>query len=194
VLFALRRFLRAAGDVDAVPERVVVIGAGPAGLLFVKLLLLLGCPTVAVVERVQHRLALALGNGAVHPDGERYPLAIDTTGEADGRALCLAHVADGGVIGIFGLPDDEPGDLGVDVLTILGRNLTVSGAMGAQGEPGLRSFREAVGMLADGRIDVADLVSHIGDLDDLPALSRIAAHQTEAVSKVLIRFPLEESS
>jgi threonine dehydrogenase-like Zn-dependent dehydrogenase len=107
---------------------------------------------------------------------------------------CLGLVANGGVIGIFGLPDDEPGDLGVDVLTLLGRNLTVCGAMGAQGEPGLRSFREAVAMIADARIDVSDLVSHIGDLDDLPRLSRIATHQTEPVSKVLIRFSAQETS
>lgn len=195
VIFALRRFLGAslAGE-TAVPDRVVVVGAGPAGLLFVKLLRALGCASVGVVEPVDYRRQLAFRNGAVQPDDQPYPLTIDTIGELAGRAVCLALVANGGVIGIFGLPDDEPGDLGVDVLTILGRNLTVAGAMGAQGEPGLRSFREAVAMLTDGRIDVSDLVSHEGDLDDLPRLSQIAAHQTEAVSKVLIRFPSEETT
>jgi L-iditol 2-dehydrogenase len=153
----------------------------------------LGCANVAIVEPVDYRRELALRNGAVQPDGERYPLTIDTTGELDGRAACLTLTADGGVIGIFGLPDDEPGELGIGVLTLLGRNLTVAGAMGAQGEPGLLSFREAIDMLADGRIDVSDLVSHVGGLDDLPRLSRIAAHQTEAVSKVLIRFPAKET-
>lgn len=194
VIFALRRYIGAsAGFEKMVPDRVAIAGAGPAGLLFVKLLTALGCAHVAIVEPVDHRRDLALRNGAVQPGDERYPLTIDTTGDLEGRTTCLALTTDGGVIGIFGLPDDEPGDLGVDVLTLLGRNLTVTGAMGAQGEPGLRSFREAIDMLADGRIDVSDLVSHVGDLDDLPRLSHIAAHQTEPVSKVLIRFPPKEN-
>jgi L-iditol 2-dehydrogenase len=195
VIFALRRFLRASGIHDGgVPDRVAVVGSGPAGVLFVKVLRMLGCPVVAVLEPIAYRRELALRNGATLLDGEPYSLVIDTTGDLAGREACLENVANGGVIGIFGLPDDEPGGLGVDVLTILGRNLTITGAMGAQGEPGLRSFREAIDMLADGRIDVSDLVSHTGDLDDLPRLSQIAAHQTEDVSKVLITFPSEEIS
>ncbi len=191
VVYALRQYWPSAEP----PDGALVVGAGPAGVMFVQLLRHLGSEQVWVVEPDANRRALAERFGArVVEQGESVgpenavSLAIDTSGELDGRARCGRAVRNGGVVGIFGLPDDEPGDLGIPVLDILGRNMRIAGAMGAQGEVALASFRMAVDLIASGAIDVSPLVSHRGTLDDLVALCEKATHVADDVVKVLVRF------
>lgn len=185
VIFALRRFWTR----ERVPASALVVGAGPAGLLFVQLLRHLGCASVHVVEPDPHRRAMAERLGALSTLSPRsVELAVETSGTVAGHATAVEALAGGGVLGVFGLPDDEPGALALDVLTLLGRNLTVVGAMGAQGEPGLVSFREALAALADGGIRVDELVTHRGGLDDLPDLGARATAVAGGVGKVLITF------
>ncbi|WP_084124586.1 zinc-binding dehydrogenase [Demequina sp. NBRC 110054] len=188
VLYGLRLFWKA----EAPPRTAFVAGAGPAGLLFVLALRRLGCHDIVVSEPVPTRLALARALGARDGAATDVDLAIDTTGVLDGRRACLDALRRGGTCGVFGLPDDEPGDLGLSVLELMGRNLTVVGAQGTQSEPGLRSFHEALALIADGSFDVGPLISHRIDLDHLPALTRAAAAPDDGVVKVLVTFDSEE--
>lgn len=184
VIYALNRYV-----VVGVPEAVFIAGCGPSGLLFLQLLRERGCKNVYVSEPDPYRLALAQEFGAqVEPPNCGIDLAVDTSGTLQGRQSCVTAVRSGGTIGIFGLPDEEPGELGVSVLELLGRNLTVVGAMGAQGEPDLPAFREALHLIASGRVQVDRLISHTGTLQDLVDLCHKATDVTGGVAKVLVTF------
>ncbi|TIC85688.1 zinc-binding dehydrogenase [Nocardioides sp. GY 10127] len=197
VVHGLRTFLGdavlEAGVVPAavpavVPAAAFVCGAGPAGLLFVQLLRALGCADVQVSEPVPHRLALALALGAREAPAERaqVPFTVDASGTPEGRRECYERTARGGTMGVFGLPDDEPGDLAVSVLDLLHKDLRLVGAQGAQSEPGLTSFRHAIRLLAEGTLDPSPLVSHVVDVEDVPAAAHAAAHAAAGTVKVLV--------
>ena len=185
VLFALRRFWPS----PTAPRSALVVGAGPAGLFFVRMLRHLGCQRVHVLEPDADRMAAALRIGALGaPAPASVPLAIDASGEYAGARAAVDALAADGVLGLFGLPDDEPGRLPLDLLELFARNLTVIGVMGAQGEPGLAAFHEAVALLESGAIDVDGLVTHRGVLDDLPGLCALATTIHGGVGKVLVDF------
>lgn len=186
IVFALRNYWP-----DAVPPRsAFVAGCGPAGVMFVQLLRHLGCHVVHAVDPNAYRRGLAERFGAIAGEpAVSVELAVDTSGAASGRALCGRVTRPGGTVGVFGLPDDEPGDLGIPVLDLLGRNLRVVGAMGAQGEAGLASFRAALDLIASGAVRVEELVTHRGVLDDLRDLCEAATRVDDDVAKVLIEFP-----
>jgi threonine dehydrogenase-like Zn-dependent dehydrogenase len=191
VVYALRRFLP---DVaSAPPASAYIAGAGPAGLLFVQMLKHLGCGLVHVSEPDPFRRALAESLGAIlNEPAAPVDIAIDTSGELAGRAGCGRIVRSGGTVGLFGLPDDEPGALGIPLLDVLGRNMRIVGAMGAQAEPGLACFRDALSLIADSKIRVRELISHRGALADLPAMCSAATGVSGGVAKVLVEFPHAE--
>ncbi|MFT4009720.1 MAG: zinc-binding dehydrogenase [Nocardioidaceae bacterium] len=172
------------------PVSAFIAGAGPAGLLFVQVLRLIGCPRVVVAEPSEHRRRLAASLGAeVDSDWTGIDLCVDAVGEPDARRECLRRVRVGGTMGVFGLPDREPGDLGFSALDLLRQQLTVVGATGAQWAPGLAPFHEAVRLLAERQVDVAPLISDRVGLAELPAACLRAAYPRDQVVKVLAVFP-----
>jgi L-iditol 2-dehydrogenase len=68
------------------------------------------------------------------------------------------------------------------------RRLTAYSTFGAQGEPGLESFRYAVRMIADGAIDVAPLLSHMLPIEEVDEAFRVAHERTDNALKVSIKF------
>lgn len=174
------------------PKSAFVAGAGPAGLMFIQLLRARGCPEVYVSEPDRHRRDLALSFGAVvaEPATTLVELSVDAAGTPGVRLECWGRAAPFGTMGIYGLPDVEPGDLEVSVLALVSKNLRMAGAIGSQGEPGLVSFREAIDLITSGRVEVGALVSHRIGLDELPALAPRAAHDTEGIVKILVDFPV----
>lgn len=189
VVFALRRFWPS----PTPPAAALVVGAGPAGLFFVRMLQHLGCERVHVIEPDAERMAAATRIGALGaPAPASVPLAIDASGDHDGARAALDALAVDGVLGLFGLPDDEPGRPPFSVLDLFARNLQVIAVMGAQGEPGLPAFHEAVRLLADGAIDVDGLITHRGALEQLPGLCALATTIHGGVGKVLVDFTTDE--
>jgi len=189
VVFALQRFWPS----PEAPSSALVVGAGPAGLFFVRMLQHLGCERVFVVERDRGRMSAAQRIGALsEPPPGSVSLAIDASGDPAGIRSAVDALAVDGVLGLFGLPDEEPGVLPLTVLELFGRNLTVMGIKGAQGEPGLPAFRTAVELLAEGTITVDGLITHRGELEDLPGLCASATTIHGGVGKVLVNFMTDE--
>ncbi|TGD87508.1 hypothetical protein BayCH28_14165 [Mycolicibacterium sp. CH28] len=185
VLHALDRYWPSAQP----PESAFVAGAGPAGLLFIQALRLFGCERISVSEPHLGRLTLARRFGATCTDLVGVDLSVDAVGEPGVRRDCLARTRRGGTLGVFGLPDREPGDLGITALELLGHELRLVGAKGAQQVPGLGPFHRAIGLLAAGRVDAAALISHRVQLAELPGICRQAAIPAEDIVKVLTVFP-----
>ncbi|MCV7354782.1 zinc-dependent alcohol dehydrogenase [Mycolicibacterium fluoranthenivorans] len=186
VIYALRNFWPSPQP----PRSAFVAGAGPAGLMFIQLLRERGCEQIYVSEPDEHRRRLATSFGAI-PDEDGTPpveLSIDASGMPGVRRKCWQRTASFGTVGIYGLPDDEPGDLEVSVLGLVAKNLHLVGAIGSQAEPGLRSFHDALDLLVARRIEVDRLISHRIDLDGLPEIAPRAARVEDGIVKVLVDF------
>lgn len=185
VIFALKNFWPGPQP----PQRAFVAGTGPAGLLFIQLLRERGCAEIHVAEPNEHRRRLAVSFGA-HTDAAPPPveLSIDACGLPGVRQECWQRTAPHGTIGIYGLPDDEPGDLEVSVLALQAKNMHLVGAIGSQAEPGLASFHEALDLLVARKVEVDHLMSHRIALTELPDTALRAAHFEEGIVKVLVDF------
>jgi L-iditol 2-dehydrogenase len=177
-VFALKRFWPGPPG-----ETAVVIGAGSAGLHFLQLLRRAGFGRVVVADRHAHRLAAARALGAgvtvLAPGESVVEATMDLTGgrgadlvvEAAGRdatrVQALRAVAEGGRVGYFGLPEGT-GDMPFPYGELFRRHPTIEISVGAQLEPGLASFREAVARIASGEMDVSRLITHRFGIERLP--------------------------
>jgi L-iditol 2-dehydrogenase len=198
VIFALKRFWP-----GAPAETAVVIGAGSAGLHFTQLLRRAGFGRIVVADRHAHRLAAARALGAdatvLAPDESVVEATMDVTGgrgadlvvEAAGRdatrVQALRAVAGGGRVGYFGLPE-RGGGMTFPYDEVFRRRPTIEVSAGAQLEPGLTSFREAVERLASGELDVSRLVTHRFGIERLPEALAVAHEGADAAIKVAIDF------
>ena len=67
-----------------------------------------------------------------------------------------------------------PADYPISFNDFFRRELTAYSNFGAQGEPGLESFRYAVRLIADAAIDVSPLLSHMLPIEEVDEAFRIA--------------------
>ena len=169
-------------------ETVVVVGAGPIGLLFCALLDLAGATAIAV-EPTPLRRSLALTMGAVaalDPATDDVCARVmditagfgaDTTIDAVGTQMetCLELVRKGGRVVLFGL--DMHARQTISQARITRGELQVIGAY-----VGRDSFPSAVRLLEQGRLDLEPMVTHRVTLAQLPnALDRLRAGQAAKV-------------
>ncbi len=121
-------------------ETVLVIGAGPIGLVLVRAALLAGAGRVFSTDRIPPRLALAEAQGATslaaddplgavlaETAGEGADVVVDAAGFEDTWALALKAVRPGGRIETVGL--GAPGG-SVDFHAIVGKEVTIAGSYG----------------------------------------------------------------
>jgi len=169
-------------------ETVVVVGAGPIGLLFCALLDLAGA-TVVAVEPSPLRRSLALTMGAVaalDPEADDVcgrvldataGFGADATIDAVGTqmAMCLDLVRKGGRVVLFGI--DTQARVQVCQSRITRDEIQVLGAY-----VGRDVFPSAVRLLEQGRLDLEPMVTHRVRLEQLPwALDRLRAGKAAKV-------------
>jgi L-iditol 2-dehydrogenase len=163
-ILAMRRFWSGPGAAAA-----TLIGAGSAGLFFLQQLRRLGFGTIVVSDLEPARLEIARELGAsVCVDarsasvveatmdltgGEGADLVIEAAGYDVCRAQAVASARIGGRVGCFGFPERK-GEAPFPVEQAFRRSVAVQWSIGAQTEPGLRSFREAVAAIGAGQIEV----------------------------------------
>lgn len=166
-------------------DAVVVLGAGPIGLLHVKLARLSGARLVLVSEPNAGRRAAALDAGAdVAVDPAADDLAGTVRERTKGIGADVAIVAIGvpaladAALGLvrrrgrvslfagFSVGDSAP----LDVNAIHYRELVVTGAFGLSRV----HFERALELIANGRIDVAPLVTHRFELPSIAEALAVA--------------------
>jgi L-iditol 2-dehydrogenase len=192
-IYALKKFSSA--DVGTAG----VIGAGSAGLFFVQLLFARGCRQVIVSDVNEARLRVAERLGAVgvlaqegafpqevlrHTEGVGADLVIETAGLDVCRAEAVHAVRPHGVVGCFGYAE-RFGLAGFPVHLAFRKAATVAWARGTQSEPGLVSFREAIGLVEAGAIDIEDHLRYVIPLGEAPDGLETARARKDVV-KVLI--------
>ncbi len=185
---AVRRSEIVLGDV------AVVQGAGPIGLLTVQWVKAAGAGEVIVIEPSEDRqmTALALGaTSATSPDEARRHILDRTSGlgadivyECVGRPetvqTAVDHTRRGGKMCIIGL---STSDAPINPTSWLMKEVAVTSSMAYFYE----DFEIAMGMIADGRVQLDPLHSSTIDLADLgPTIDRLASGPTDE-TKVLVR-------
>jgi L-iditol 2-dehydrogenase len=159
-------------------DDVVVVGSCPIGCLHVRLARSYGAARVFLVELSRERLEMAAA--LVHPDGaicsaDEDPVArimeltdgrgvdVAITAAASGAAQedALRMLARGGRISFFGgLPKDNP-TITLDSNLVHYSELTIVGANGSSPEHN----RRALALIADGKVPVKDLITHLLPLE-----------------------------
>lgn len=168
--------LAAVGDGDD----VVVIGSGPIGCLHVRLARSRGAARVTLVDLNRDRLEQAAGlvgpdaviasaeTDAVDAvlkatDGRGVDVVITAAAAGQAQEQAIAMAARRGRISFFGgLPKDNP-VIACDSNLVHYRELTIVGANGSSPAHNAR----ALGLIADGSVPVADLITHRVPLSDV---------------------------
>jgi len=180
----------------AVGDVVVIVGAGPIGLLHLQLARLSGASRVVVAEIRAPRLGAAkeLGADVVVDSAAEDPAArireetggrgcdvvITACSDASAQQECIRWLAPYGRVCFFGgLPQDDS-EVSLDTNAIHYKNLLVTGVTGGS----LYDFRIAARLIASKRVDVARIISHVYPLSDM-ALAFQQAMRREAMKVVL---------
>jgi L-iditol 2-dehydrogenase len=158
---------------------VVILGAGPIGCLHVRLARARGAKTVVLVDVNQGRLDLAARaepDAAIDStkddpidairkmtDGRGADVVITATGVGQAQEQALEMTAPRGRISLFGgLPKDDS-TIRFDSNLVHYGEISVFGAYGSAP----RHNREALSLIADGKVRVDDLITHRMPLADV---------------------------
>ena len=195
VIFAAKRLPPLAG------MTCVVLGQGSAGLFWCFLLRRMGAERVIAIEPVTYRRALGRTFGAtdaVDVTGEKATAAVmdltagqgaDLVIEAVGSTPTLSQVfhlvRPEGQVALFGLPESSD-PVPFDYSTFFIKRIRAFTVLGAQDEPGLASFRQAVEWITTGEIDVGPVVTHRMPLDQVAEAFRMAHEREHGVVKIAL--------
>jgi len=151
-------------------ESAVVVGAGMIGLLVIQALRAKGLQHIIAVDIDQEKLHFAKKIGAsnavisnensvdtIHGlTGDGADLAMEVVGINDTLNLAIASLRKGGSLGLIGnlAPETQ-----FPLQSVVTRELTLYGSCSSSGE-----YPEALQCIADGRINVAPLISEIAPL------------------------------
>lgn len=159
-------------------ETVVLIGAGPIGLLLLQLIRLAGASQIVVMDLKNERLKLAMKLGAdlainpLHEDplgrlmelthGKGADLAIEAVGSPATVKQAIQMVKKGGRVNIFGV---APVNSKIDTspFDIYFREIEVVGTYAITRE----AFRRSIAMLQSGRIKIEPLITERFPLSDI---------------------------
>jgi threonine dehydrogenase-like Zn-dependent dehydrogenase len=164
----------------------LVLGDGPTGLYFARLLRALGCRPVTLAGATPSRLDVArrwdvdevldVGESPLGAS-RRFPVVVEAVGRPDTIRTAIQMAAPGARVALFGLPAEE---VPLDLLRVVTTELTLLGGSNA---PGI--WPRVVRLLTDGTAGVEDVISHRLPFDRLP--DAVAAARHGAVKVVLER-------
>lgn len=186
-------------DVLALPPGadVLVLGAGPTGLVLTSLLAAGGAGRLTVAAPSEAKLALATARGAdevvvlrrddpeagaaalraLAPDG--FDVVVEATGAPAVLATTLDLVRTGGTVFVYGVPP-EAAVWPVSSYDVFRRELTIKGSFAQQ-----HSFDRALRVLRTGRVDPAGIVTHRFGLEDYAEV--LTAVADSGVVKAVVR-------
>ena len=186
-------------DVLALPPMsdVLVLGAGPSGLILAQLLAGAGAARLTVAAPTQFKLDLARSLGAdetvqlrrgdaehneralraLAPDG--FDVVVDATGAISVLDTCLRLTRDGGIVFLYGMAGEED-RWSIRPYEVFRRQLQIRGSF-AQAF----SFDRALLALRSGRVRSEGIVTHRFRLDDYGAALEAASAGPDCLKAVV---------
>jgi 2-desacetyl-2-hydroxyethyl bacteriochlorophyllide A dehydrogenase len=175
-------------------QHVVVTGSGPIGLLAAQYAATLGAIPI-IVDPVEERLALARSLGVGHTvnpaaseavavisavtKGRMAEAVIECSGAASAIRGSIDYVSYAGHVSLVGWPK---GDVSLPTALFTKKELTVRGSRNSVGQ-----FPESIRLIAEGKVEVAALVTKTVSLDEMPAtVADVAAHPENYLKVVCV--------
>ena len=167
-------------------DRVVILGAGPIGILLLQAVNVQGAQSVTVVELDQARAEAAQTVGADQiyrsMDGlpkDAFEVVIDATGVIPVMKRTPEFTREGGKILLFGVPPKT--NIEFDAFTLFLKGLTILTSYTS-----VRNSLQAIDLLKNKRINVKPLISHRLPLAKFEHGVNLIKNKQENVKKVLI--------
>ena len=170
-------------------DRILILGAGPIGILLLDALLALGASSVTVVERNAGRLeqAAARDRRAVSTlasldaiPRDAFEAVVDATGAPAVMQRCPEWARPGGRVLLFGVPPSD-GKLSLEAFPLFRKGLALISSFTS-----VRNSIQAVRLLQAGRFDVASLVSHELPLERFTEGVELIERAAPGVRKILM--------
>lgn len=180
--------LHGVGKLTLTPgAQVAIIGAGPIGIQLLRVLRALGAGKIVVVDQNEDRLAVAGNDGAaaLYTDVEELPKdRFDLVVEATGVPALVPNALDaagyGGEVLLFGV-SPQAVSTEIEPFTLFRKGLSIHGSYTSK-----RNSYQALELLATGRVQVEDLISHRLPLDRFEGGVSLIESGAESVMKVMM--------
>jgi 2-desacetyl-2-hydroxyethyl bacteriochlorophyllide A dehydrogenase len=170
-----------------IADKVAILGAGPIGLMMVKMIRMLAATEIIVVDRVKSRAEYAGECGANRVlfgvndlPVDYFDVVVDATGVTELMAMTLDFVRYGGTVLLFGVPPSGK-KMEIEPFKIFRKGLKVLSSYTS-----LRNSYQAVNLLKFQRIDVGNLVSHRFPLESFEEGVQLIEKGRADVKKVMI--------
>ncbi len=169
-------------------ERVLVSGAGPVGLCTGMWLRARGAAEVFFSDIDARKLELAgkLGFGIFHRGDSGFDCAVEGTGAGDALADLIVAVGPHSRIVLLGNPGGNVSLAPADYQAILRKELTLRGTWNSSFARNDNDWAEVVAAVADGRLPLGRLITHVISLDELPETVAKIAERKEFFCKVMV--------
>ena len=197
VIYACKRLPNLMG------KDVVVIGQGSAGLFFDAMCRRMGAERVIGMDVVDARVAAGLKFGATHvlnnakedplkaveriTEGKLADVVIEAAGEVESINLTPQLVKVGGHLLFFGVP--RAYEFAFDFWTLFRKYCYTTSSGASAFEPGRKSFRMALDLIASGAIDVAPMLTHRFPFERVVEAYELARTREDGVIKIVIEMP-----
>jgi aryl-alcohol dehydrogenase len=177
---------------------ILILGAGPVGLAAVMGAAIQGCADIVVSEphAARRELALKLGaTAAIDPSAGALPgqvraivpggvnYAFDTTGNVDVLQATIASLANQGMLGLVGVPQDFSVNLPLNLVQAMQLGLTVKGIVEGDSDPD-EFIPELLRLYQDGRFPFDEMVQTFPFTEINEAVA--AQHRGDVVKVVLV--------
>ncbi len=178
-------------------ESVLIVGAGPVGLLLMQLVRNFGASMIIQTDLEDYRLEKALELGADHvinvrkedpikvikelTGGYGVDVAIEAVGSPKAITQAVEAVRKGGRVNIFGVsPQDAVWQ--VKPFDLYSKELTITTSYRSP-----YTFQRAVKMASSGRLKLKPLISHIFPLEKIAEAFEILDKKLDNVMKVILK-------
>jgi len=170
-----------------ISDRVLILGAGPIGILFLQMIRLQGAGYISVLEKQSSRAELAKRFGAdlvaidINDLKENdFDIVIDATGKIILMEKTVDLVRHGGKVLLFGVPSAGE-KMNIEGIKIFQKGLTLLSSFTS-----LRNSYQAISLLQSRQVDVSELISHKFPLSDFKRGVELIERGIDNVKKVLI--------
>jgi len=179
---------------------VAILGQGAGGLLFTAMLRNMGARKIIGIDLVGHRLEVAKKMGATHvvdasdedpvaavkdiTHGDMADLAVEAVGEPETVNQVVDLIQSQGYLALFGIP--PAGGWEFDYIKFFRKHPIAISSAGTGSEKDHRSFKLAMDMIVQKRIDVTPLISHRLPLSHIDRAYDLALTKKDGTVKVLL--------
>ena len=169
-------------------DSVVVMGAGPIGLMLAQVARMLGAGHVALSDIDEEKKAFArkLGFDILEEGENCADVVIEGTGASSALTRCLEIANRGGTVLCMGNPSREMVLSQKAYWHILRKELTVKGTWNSRYASFQNDWQDAIRVLSEGKLQAKELITHRVKLEDAPAMLEKMRDRSEFFVKVMI--------